>query len=416
MNLRCRFGVMVAGIWMSLVLSTGIAGAVTPDGYTITIGDELELDILDDSDPPQRFVVGTNGLVQLPFIGGIEVADVTLGEARQLIADAYVKREIFVAPTVELSVANFRPVFVMGDVRNPGNYEYQPFLTAEQAVGLAGGTAVSANNEEARILERRNLEGALNGTDADLARLAVQFARVQAQIEGSPEVRWTDLPETLRGVVDREMFDALKPKEDQIIALDDLNRTTQRRLIADAAQEAENRVALIDQRETVLVSALDLGREELQRARDLAERGLATQTAVSNAEQTIARQENEILSLREQRSGALVQLNQLQSELSRIDNEREKSLIGESQTYRSNIEKLMTERASIEDRLRLLEQWMSIGAGAESELLVGYVARRRTADGLVSLQLSAQDELAPGDQLVVTVRPPDGLEETGQGG
>lgn len=402
---------------VSLITLTSVAlgQPVSPDGYRITIGDELEFDILDDNDPPVRFVVGSNGLVQLPYIGGIRVGDVTLGAARQLITETYVQREIFVAPTVELSVASFRPIFVLGDVRSPGKYDFQPFLTAEQAAGLAGGTVVSANNEEARVLERRSLEGTLTGLDADLARLAVQFARVQAQLRSETEVSWQDVPVAVKNVIARDMFDALKPSEDDIITLDSRNRDTQRKLTRDAATEAESRIALIDQRESVLQASLTSRKEEQNRLKTLMERGLTTQGNVAEADRSVAGQESEILMLQEQRSSALVQLNDLRSQLLQGDTVWEKSLITESQNFRSNIEKLLSQRISIEDRLLLLQQWMSAGSGAMAEILVNYSVRRRAETGIVTLRIAGSDELVPGDQLLIAVVPPEGAERTEAG-
>ncbi|WP_212524288.1 polysaccharide biosynthesis/export family protein [Actibacterium sp. MT2.3-13A] len=387
------------------------AATATPDSYSINIGDELEMDILDDSDPPQRYSVGSDGQVQLPLIGGVSVENITLGQARDLIRRTYVEREIFVAPTVELSVANFRPIFVLGDVRNPGNYDFQPFLTAEQAVGLAGGPAISTRNEEARVLERRNLQGALNGLDSDLARLVSQYARLQAQVSGRTEVRWADVPAEVRPDIDRELFDALKPKEDQIITLEERNRATRRRLIEEAVTEASNRIALIDQRETVQSQALERIRSELDRNRVLVTRGLKTQSAVTQYDQAVSRQEGELLQLREQRSAALVQLGELQSELSQIDTEWEKQLLSQSQAHWSEINKLRSQRTSLEDRLLLLEQWMNAATGTEAELLVEYRVRRRGRGGLQQMQLDPLDELAPGDLLVVVVKPPEALAE-----
>lgn len=403
-----RTGVRAAFLLLGMA-AAGFSATATPDGYTINIGDELEMDILDDSDPPQRFSVGSDGQVQLPFIGGIAVENITLGQARDLIRNTYVEREIFVAPTVELSVANFRPIFVLGDVRNPGNYDFQPFLTAEQAVGLAGGPAISTNNEEARVLERRNLQGALTGLDSDLARLVTQYARVQTQLAGRTEVRWTDVPDEVRPVIDRELFDTLKPKEDEIIALEERNRATRRRQIEDAVTEAANRIALIDQREQVQSQALERIRGELDRNRILVTRGLKTQSSVTQYAQDVSRQEAALLELREQRSTALVKLNELQSELSQIDTEWHKQLLSQSQAYWSEINKLRSQRASLEDRTMLLEQWMTATNGTDTELLVEYRVRRRGRGGLQQIRLAPLDELVPGDLLVVTVKPPEAL-------
>jgi protein involved in polysaccharide export with SLBB domain len=399
----------VAAFLLWAMAAAAFAATATPESYTINIGDELEMDILDDSDPPQRFLVGSNGQVQLPLIGGITVENITLGRARDLIRNTYVEREIFVAPTVELSVANFRPIFVLGDVRNPGNYDFQPFLTAEQAVGLAGGPAISTNNEEARVLERRNLQGTLSSLDSDLARLATQYARVQAQIDNRAEVRWADVPEEVRPDINRELFDALKPKEEEIIALEGRNRATRRQLLQDAAEEASKRIALIEQREQVQTQALERIRGELDRNRVLVNRGLKTHSAVTEYDQAVSRQEAALLELREQRSAALVKLNEVQSELSQLDTEWHKQLLSQSQSLWSEINKLKSQRASAEDRMLLLEQWMTATAGTDTDLLVEYQVRRRGRGGLQQIRLNPLDDLVPGDLLVVTVKPPEAL-------
>lgn len=408
----CARIVAVGAMGLAVCLAAAPSPAATPDGYTINIGDELEMDILDDSEPPQRYSVGSDGQVQLPLIGGITVENATIREARQKIRDTYVEREIFIAPTIELSVANFRPIFVLGDVKNPGNYDFQPFLTAEQAVGLAGGPAISTNNEESRVLERRNLQGTLSSLDSELARLVSQYARLQAQINGRPEVRWVDVPEEVRPVINREIFDALTPKENQIIALESQNRATQRRLIEDATTEASNRIELIDQREMVQSAALEAMRTELERNRILVNRGLRTQSAVTQLDQEVARQEADLLRLREQRSAALVLLNDLEGDLMRLDTEWNRQLLDQSQTLWSDINMNRSQRASLEDRMKLLDQWMNAASGGNTQLFVEYQVRRRGRGGLEQLQLDPLDELVPGDLLAVTVKPPKGYADT----
>mgnify|MGYP002333015464 CR=1 FL=1 len=390
-----------------------LAQAAAPDNYKINVGDELEFDILDDDDPPQLFTVGRDGMVQLPFIGGMPVAAISVGDARKLIRHTYVEREIFVSPAVELSIASFRPVFVLGDVRDPGNYDFQPFLTAEQAVGLAGGAAISANNEEARVLERRNLEGTLSSLEYDLALLAAQYARVQARLKGEDSVRWANVPQDVRPGVNRELFDEHKINEDQIITLEIGDTTARRLLLGEAVSEAEERISLLNQREDVLAQALEVTRSELARIEDLVARELVPKADVNVRVLAVTRAEDILLELREERSAARVQLATLRGQLSQFDAEREKTLVSESQRYWSDIKKLLSTRASLEDRLGLLRQWMSAARGLESSLLIEFQVRRREAEGVKNLILQPFDELVPGDLLVVVVKPPESLKEPG---
>ncbi len=399
-----------------LLLPVTVAFGATPDEYMISIGDELELDILDDSEPPQRFVVGGNGQVQLPFIGGVSVENTRLSDARDLIARSYIEREIFIAPRVELSVASFRPIFVIGDVKTPGNYNYQPFLTAEQAAGLAGGAAVSTNNAETRVLEKRSIEGSLSGLRADLARRAAQLARVRVQIAGGAKVGWGDVPSEIRSDIDRTLFDELTAAEDQIIALDAQSLATRRGLLTDAIAEAENRIDLMGQRHDVLVKAVESNRVEVNRSKDLVTRGLRPVSTLADDEQAQSRLEGELLRLGEERSAALVQVNTLRSDLTELDTLGEKELLTEAQSLRAAIAQGRADLASAQDRILLLTQWITSSDGPEADLLVEYLARRRTSVGMEEIALQPFEELQPGDLLMVRIRPPEALDGREQKG
>jgi exopolysaccharide production protein ExoF len=79
----------------------------------------------------------------------------------------------------------------------------------------------------------------------------------------------------------------------------------------------------------------------------------------------------------------------------------------------SDIKKLKASRASIEDRIRLLDQWMNAASGLDTEYLLEYQVRRRENGQFVNEVLQPYDELLPGDLLVVVVKSPDTLETEG---
>ncbi|WP_170416489.1 polysaccharide biosynthesis/export family protein [Ruegeria atlantica] len=402
-------GVCVVSFFTSAAMVVGSAQATTPDGYLIHVGDELELDILDDNDPPQRFTVGRDGEVQLPFIGGLQVASIAVGEARDLIQRTYVQREIFVNPSVELSIASFRPISVLGDVRDPGNFDYQPFMTAEQAVGMAGGPSISANNEEARVLERRNLKGMLNSLEYDLALVAAQYARAQALLKGEASLSWANLPPDLRPGVNRELFEEHKASEDQVIAIETQNATTQRTSLTQALAEAENQVSIMQEREKVQRQIVSVSKLELTRMLDLAGRGLIPKFDVRRFELSVSRAQSDLLDQRERQSEAMMERASLEGRLSQFDSDLEQRRLTETQRYWNEINKLISNRESIEDRLALLDQWVAAASGLETEVLLEYQVRRRESGGVRKLRLEPDDELSPGDLLVIVMRPPEML-------
>lgn len=400
-------GVIVFYLGSTPVAAQGATAA--QDRYVISAGDELELDILDDSDAPQRFTVGRDGAVQLPYIGGLQVASKNVGDAREYVRQSYIDREIFVDPRIELSIASFRPVSVLGDVRAPGNYDFQPFMTAEQAVGLAGGVTVSVTNEESRVLELRNLEATLGGLDFDVALNAAKLARVLAQLSDEEELSLTNLPPDLRPWVNRELFAEHKEGEDRIIALDARDMETRRGLLEDAISEAEKRIEYLNQRENLQTQQVGILKAEVARQRDLFERGLVSRSSLSDAERLATDEESDLLFVREQISAAIVQAASVRGELSRLDADRERTLRTEAQDHLNEIKKIASERSSTQDRLRLLQQWMNAASGLDTEVLIDYRVRRRTETGVQTETIDAYDELLPGDMLVVVIKSPEAL-------
>lgn len=403
----------ITAIAFAILMAAPGPVSASSESYMINVGDELEFDILDDSAAPQRFFVGREGDVQLPFIGGVAVGTMTLGDARVLIHQTYVDKEIFVDPQIELSIANFRPISVLGDVKNPGNFDYQPQMTAEQAVGMAGGPSISANNEEARVLERRTLEGALDSLQFELALLAAQYARVQAQLNGNDSVVWAGVPPQIRSAISRETFEEHRVEENRIIALERQSITSLRVLLVDAVTEANKRVALLSERETVLQSISDRTSAEAARWTNLAERGLVPQSDVPAKLLDVSHAQSQILQLREQISDAKVQQADLRGQLSRFDTDIEKKLLTQKQISLSEIKKAMSRLASLEDRMRLLQQWMNAASGLETELLLEFQVRRRSNGATKNIIVKPFDELLPGDLLVILVKSPEALDQPG---
>ncbi|WP_333830536.1 polysaccharide biosynthesis/export family protein [Pararhodobacter sp.] len=404
---------LISGILIALLI--WIASPVfAQEGYLLKIGDELELDILDDSDPPQRFIVGSDGAVRLPLIGGLEVANLSLQEARARIRQTYVDRQVFINPTVDLSIAAYRPVFVTGDVRNPGFYEFRLYISAEQALGLAGGPVVPLNNAETRILERRALEGSLASVQADLARFATEYARIRAQVQGRDEVRWDDMPTRIRPLVDQAVFLELKPVEDEIIVLERRNHETQSRLLREAIVESENEIILLAARESAQATALERTQEDIARGQALTERGVQASGTLSQLHRLGAEAEDLLFQIRGQQTAARRRLGELQREYSRLESDRAQRLLSEGQSRWSEIAKLESDRLSIIDRLDLLRQWITSAANAELEARVEYRVRRRAPEGVTTFDVDGLAELLPGDLLIVTVRPADAFTELTQ--
>ena len=127
------------------------AAADTP-AYRLGTGDKVRVTVFSEKDLSGDFDVNDQGLVALPLIGQVKVGGLTQSEAENLITQRYGK-DYLVNPRVNVEVLNYRPFFILGEVKSPGSYPYVNGMSIVNAVALAGGYTPRANRD--RIVVKR---------------------------------------------------------------------------------------------------------------------------------------------------------------------------------------------------------------------------------------------------------------------
>lgn len=144
---------MVRRFWLliSFVLCIGVAKAQTSlSSYTFGPGDSLKISVYQEPDLSVTAEISQQGLVDMPLLGSLKLAGLTQQQAKQLLEEK-LRDGYLVAPSVSITVNTYRPFFIYGEVRNPGSYPYQPDITVEQAIALAGGLLDRASRKEWRL-------------------------------------------------------------------------------------------------------------------------------------------------------------------------------------------------------------------------------------------------------------------------
>ena len=115
--------------------------AVSGD-YVLRPGDAIEMIIYKEQDLSVRTKIGKDGKVQLPLLGVVKLAGLTLSTASDLLTKRY-DSEYLVSPQIYLNIIGYQAVkfTIIGQIGKPGTYEYSESepLDLLQAVGMAGG-------------------------------------------------------------------------------------------------------------------------------------------------------------------------------------------------------------------------------------------------------------------------------------
>lgn len=133
--------------------------------YILTSSDTLEMSIFREPDLTTRSRVASDGTVQLPLIGDVKVAGMTVRTAREMIRKRY-DADYLVDPQVYLNVINYaqRKFTILGQVSKPGTYEFPggDSLSLLQAVGMAGGFTRTA--DRGKVIVKRPAKGGAEET------------------------------------------------------------------------------------------------------------------------------------------------------------------------------------------------------------------------------------------------------------
>lgn len=157
--------VLLLGCLYSLSGWAGQDHLDTQPAYRLAAGDEVEIRVYGEPDLSMTFKIDTSGRANYPYLGQVLLTGRTTAEVADLLARG-LKRGVLLDPMVTVNVTTFRQVFVAGEVAQPGGYEYQPGLTVEKAIALAGGFTDRA--------ARRDISLRLNGGDRLLEEVSLQ--------------------------------------------------------------------------------------------------------------------------------------------------------------------------------------------------------------------------------------------------
>ena len=127
--------------------------------YKLAAGDVISISVFGEDDMKMgRTRLTDAGTISYPVLGEIEVRGKTVGELEALIADG-LRGRYLVNPRVSVSIDEYRPFFINGQVALPGSYPFQPSLTVAKAVTLAGGFTERASQSKIFLVREGDRTG-----------------------------------------------------------------------------------------------------------------------------------------------------------------------------------------------------------------------------------------------------------------
>lgn len=127
-------------------------------GYKLGPGDRVRVTVFRHVDLSGEYQLDGEGYFAMPLVG--EVLGGGL-DARQLETEVEARLKdggYLVNPQVGIEILNYRPFYIVGEVNNPGSYQYVSGMTVINAVALAGGFTYRADEDDI-VINRGGSQG-----------------------------------------------------------------------------------------------------------------------------------------------------------------------------------------------------------------------------------------------------------------
>lgn len=381
----------MAALALALLAAGAPAGA---EEYRLVSGDLLSI-VMTGGEEPIEARIDAEGRVGLPGIGRIGLADLTLAAAEAALREAAIATGRYAGPVPVVSVLEHAPIFVVGDVRNPGAYAYSAHLTAATALGLAGGPSLVALDPDRAALLEVEIMAERRALETEIARAMLRGLRLQAQIAEKPELA---VDEATRAGILRSSADfaAIHAAEAEILR-SDLDFSA--RMLAhwrEALAETEIEIRLLSERIETQREVTRIQAEELANAERLVERGVRASGALLDFQRLATQAKADLLQIETALAQARIRRTDLAQDMLKYQSERRARLLDERSAEAERLDGARQKLRAAEDK-----QMLVAGRGGEG-YRISYAIRRRAGGGTELLAVAGDVALKPGDTVIVT--------------
>ena len=123
--------------------------------YLLNSGDHVRVTVYGEPTLSNVYVVDPNGKFSVPLVGTLNARGKTTSDIDKAVT-AKLAAKYVRDPHVTVNIVRNRPFYILGEVRNAGQYPYVVGMTVERAVATAGGYKAQADQSGVRLTRTIN--------------------------------------------------------------------------------------------------------------------------------------------------------------------------------------------------------------------------------------------------------------------
>lgn len=384
--------------------------------YQLAPGDVVEIAVASMPELRQRIPVQPDGTIIIPMLGAVMAAGSTPLELQDRVETAFAakilrqrmpdgrERIVLLQPgDVTTAVVEYRPIYVSGDVLNPGQYAYRPQMTARHAIALSGGPSTVRGRPGQSGVDIAEAEREYRTTTSALAKEHVVTWRLAAELDGSDTIK--QQPLGYLSVSAASLADFLRVETGYLqVRLKEAK--SERAYLESTVRQAGEQIETLTTQVQGEQGGLQADMEELDRVNKLFGTGSLPSPRVTDSRRAVLLSSTRRLQTIANLTQVKQQRDELLWRLDKVDTQRRLDVLRESRESQLRMTELKARLDGAVEKLRVLGQMVVLESGA-NVARPGVTIIRKGRTNWDRIPASEDTELMPGDTVEVMFRRED---------
>lgn len=381
--------------------------------YKLAVGDVVDFNVAGTASLHRLITVDMDGRGEFPLIGSIDIAGKTINELQDIVrkeipkksltlrsSEANEKTVVIDSAEVALSISEYRPVYVTGDVAKPGEIRFRPGLTVRQAVALAGGYDILRYRMENPFIGAADYRADYVNLWYKYASLSAERLRIEAQLGQNKGVIGDKIDSfPIPSESAKSIIEIQKSK----LNLENEIYQKERALYANLYQSAQDRLNFLQERQKTEQQSAEIDATETSRLADLNQRGVVPITRLVDQRRLSLISSNSALEVGARTEQTRTEAQQALFNLDNLDRKRRLDLMSTLNSVNENLNSTRERIQAVSEKMlytNMIRSKIVRGPGGSNPLIT---VSRRDKDSSIEVSVDDASALQPGDVINVVL-------------
>jgi len=394
----------------AILMGPPIANAWANSEYRISAGDVLELSVVGVPELQHKATVTPDGTVSFPSVDDIRADGRALSEVREELR-AQLSRKVvprtkgngiddtvaFSAGQISLAVAEYRPIYVTGQVARSGEQRFRIGMTAREAIAVAGGYSLLPASEGSG--QGMGVQAEYGVLLNELAREQTLLLRLQAEYDGASSFE-AALERGGEGLAALQGASEMVQLEAEQFESREAAHAKEKAHLNESIETVRKHLALLTERRSKEAAALEADQADFDRINGLFKSGVTVAVRVTEARRSVLFSATQLLQTDASIASATREMMALKRDAARLDEKKRQSLIEGIQGAKAKVQNLQTKLMFLAQQVAVIPH---LSSQEEDSTAVTVTIFRRQAGVSQRIVANRDTELSPGDVVEISL-------------